>query len=50
MWVSIVQGDENSGIGTIDNDPQFFDLADYGDMIKYGGGTDKLKPVFKSVG
>jgi hypothetical protein len=49
MWVSIVQGDENSGIGTIDNDPQFFDLADYGDMIKYGGGTDKLKPVFKSV-
>jgi hypothetical protein len=49
MWVRIVQGDENSGIGTIDNYPQFFDLADYGDMIKYGGGTDRLKPEFESV-
>jgi hypothetical protein len=49
MWVRIIRGDENAGIGTIDNDPQFFDLADFGDIIEYSGGTDKLKPEFESV-
>ncbi len=49
MWVEVIRGDENEGFGILKNQPEFFELADYGDMVQFSGGTDRLKPEFESV-
>ena len=45
MWVEIVDGDENDGVGLLRNSPCFSDLK-FGDSVRYAGGTDETKPRF----
>jgi hypothetical protein len=49
MWVRPdANSTENEGTGTLDNDPFCSDLK-HGEVIKYGGGTDIMKPRYISV-
>ena len=48
MWVIVVEGDDTQGIGTIANHPVCSDL-EYGALIRYGEGTDDIKPKFIEV-
>jgi len=48
MWVDIVEGDENNGVGRIDNYPLSPHLH-IGQLITYGGGTDTHRPVFQGL-
>ena len=47
MWVEVVFGDENDGIGKIRNFP--FSHLNYGDLVEYSGGTDDKKPQYKCL-
>ena len=42
MWVRVIEGTDNDGIGYICNDPAFSSLR-YGDVIAYAGGDDDTK-------
>ena len=42
MWVRVIHGTDNDGVGWICNDPAFSSLR-YGDVIIYGEGTDDSK-------
>tara|TARA_B110001454_G_scaffold126906_1_gene118357 strand:- start:1050 stop:1496 length:447 start_codon:yes stop_codon:yes gene_type:complete len=42
MWVRLIEGTDNDGIGFVCNDPAFSSLR-YGDVIAYAGGTDDTK-------
>lgn len=46
MWVIVVEGTDNDGIGTLDNEPVFCTEVKHGDRIRYGGGTDDKKPKY----
>ena len=46
MWVKKVTGTDNDGTGALDNNPAFCDEAVFGDVIRYGGGSDSKKPIF----
>ena len=46
MWVDIVQGDEDDGIGVLDNEPLFFSEAKLGDLVQYAGGSESSLPLF----
>ena len=46
MWVKKVAGTNNDGTGTLDNNPAFCDEVAFGDVIRYGGGSDSKKPIF----
>jgi hypothetical protein len=45
MWVQVVSGTDNDGTGTLRNGPVFSDLC-FGDLIRYGNGTDTVKPEY----
>ena len=45
MWVEVSEGDELQGVGYLRNHPTGSSL-EFGDIIRYGGGTEELKPVF----
>ena len=49
MWVAVIAGGENAGIGTLDNDPVFCEEVACGDLVHYCGGDDDTKPRFKAV-
>ena len=42
MWVRVIEGTDNDGVGYVCNDPAFSSLR-YGDVIAYAGGTDDTK-------
>ncbi len=46
MWVEVLEGDGNSGSGILRNYPEMWDL-ECGDVIRFDGGTDELKPQYK---
>ena len=48
MWVILVSGDDNEGIGRLDNDPIIFNHP-RGTLVKFGGGTNNFKPSFIEV-
>jgi len=45
MWVQVVKGDDNDGIGFLRNEPSFSSLR-FGDFIAYAGGTDETKASY----
>lgn len=45
MWVMVIDGDENDGLGVLDSEPLGDELKQ-GDLIRYGGGTARKKPIF----
>ena len=45
MWVERTSGTDNDGTGTLRNSPMFSDLC-FGDLIRYGNGTDAEKPEY----
>ena len=49
MWVVVVEGDENNGVGRLDNEP--FAVADLGlgDLVTFGNGSDTAKPEYLGV-
>ena len=49
MWVKVEEGDENNGVGILDNNPVFCTAARLGSRIRYGGGTSKTKAHFLEV-
>ena len=48
MWVRVIHGTDNDGIGYICNDPAFSSLR-YGDVIAYAGGTDDTKAHYAGL-
>ena len=42
MWVRVLEGNDNDGVGYVCNDPAFSSLR-FGDVIIYGEGTDDTK-------
>ena len=42
MWVRVIDGTDNDGVGYVCNDPAFSSLR-YGDVIVYGEGDDDTK-------
>ena len=48
MWVRVIEGTDNNGIGFICNDPAFSSLR-YGDVIAYAGGTDDTKAHYAGL-
>jgi hypothetical protein len=46
MWVRIIRGDENKGVGELDNDPILHPSLRCGDLVCYADGTDTYKPRF----
>ena len=42
MWVRVIEGNDNDGVGYVCNDPAFSSLR-FGDVIIYGEGTDDTK-------
>ena len=49
MWVVLIKGNENEGMGTVANYPMFCEDVTYGDLVRFSGGTDKLKTQFVEV-
>ena len=48
MWVRVIEGTDNDGIGFVCNDPAFSSLR-YGDVIAYAGGTDDTKAHYAGL-
>lgn len=48
MWVRVIEGTDNDGIGYICNIPAFSSLR-YGDVIAYAGGTDDTKAHYAGL-
>ena len=48
MWVRVIEGTDNDGIGYVCNDPAFSSLR-YGDVIAYAGGTDDTKAHYAGL-
>ena len=46
MWVAVLRGDDNRGIGTLDNHPAFCQIVKAGDVVAYDHGTPDLKPSY----
>lgn len=46
MWVKKTSGTDNDGSGTLANTPVLCEEVSFGDLVKYAGGTDTLKPSF----
>tara|TARA_B100001146_G_C16152877_1_gene422027 strand:- start:753 stop:1184 length:432 start_codon:yes stop_codon:yes gene_type:complete len=46
MWVIVIEGDDYSGIGELQNQPHGEATVKLGDYIEYGEGTNDSKPVF----
>ena len=46
MWVILVSGDENNGVGKLDNEPFGGSDLGLGDVIRFGNGSDDAKPEF----
>lgn len=46
MWVRVVSGSDNDGVGILDNDPAFCEEVSLGDAVRYEGGTDESKPRY----
>lgn len=46
MWVIVIEGDDYSGIGQLQNQPMGSAKVKLGDYIEYGEGTNDSKPVF----
>jgi len=46
MWVILVSGDENNGVGKLDNEPFGESGLGLGDVIRFGNGSDDAKPEF----
>lgn len=46
MWVKVIKGTDNEGIGELNNIPLLCTEVSLGDIIEYGGGTDDTKPHF----
>ena len=49
MWVEVIAGGENAGIGTLNNEPVFCEEVECGDLVHYCGGDDDTKPQFKAI-
>jgi hypothetical protein len=49
MWVKVEEGDENEGVGVLDNDPVCCVVVKCGGRVRYGGGTDRTKARFLEV-
>ena len=49
MWVEVIAGGENAGVGTLNNNPVFCEEVKCGDPVHYCGGDDDTKPQFKAV-
>ena len=49
MWVRVIAGGENAGIGMLDNNPVFCEEVKHGDLVHYCGGDADTKPQFKAV-
>lgn len=48
MWVRVIEGTDNDGVGFVCNDPSFSSLR-YGDVIAYAGGTDDTKAHYAGL-
>ena len=46
MWVEVTDGNEREGIGILKNQPFGIPWLNFGDVIRYGGGTDESKAGF----
>ena len=46
MWGKQVGGTDNDGVGVLDNEPAFCTEVKLGDLVRYGGGSDEIKPSF----
>ena len=46
MWVALVSGDENNGVGRLDNEPVGIAGLKLGDLVSFGNGTDTAKPEY----
>lgn len=46
MWVTVIEGDSNEGIGRLENQPSGIPWLQFGDTIRYGGGTQTSKARF----
>ena len=46
MWVEVTDGNELEGIGILRNQPFGIPWLNFGDVIRYGGGTDESKAGF----
>ena len=49
MWVKLVEGDDCSGTGVLDNGPAFCTVCKHGDLVEYANGTDSIKPSFSRI-
>jgi len=49
MWVRVIEGDQNNGVGILSNAPLFCEFVKEGDHIEFAGGTDHLNPSFQEV-
>lgn len=48
MWVKVLDGTDNWGVGELDNNA-YFTTLEVGDKIVYGWGDDETKPRFISA-
>jgi len=48
MWVLVTDGNDNEGVGLLENEPTLSNLQ-YGDLIRYGNGTEEAKAEFIEV-
>ena len=46
MWVILTDGDENDGVGTLDNVPLDVPGVSLGTPVRFGGGTASAKPEY----
>ena len=46
MWVEVMEGNDNKGIGLLNNIPRHCEEVKVNDIVIYEGGTDERKPHF----
>ena len=49
MWVRVIEGDENEGVGMLVNEPDYWSGGSLGTVVRYAEGTDTTKPRFIEV-
>tara|TARA_R110000824_G_scaffold82382_3_gene206478 strand:- start:1940 stop:2374 length:435 start_codon:yes stop_codon:yes gene_type:complete len=50
MWVLRIEGDNDSGVGIVSNNPVACSLVDIGDPVAYARGNARRKPSFVAEG
>ena len=46
MWVRVIEGNDNEGIGSLCNEPFLCEEVNFGDIVKYKGGTNEKRPHY----